>query len=59
MVSRDAVSGQLAGGRLVAVTAPGTPLHRPWHAVTTGRIQSSTALLIDHLLQTGDGGWTR
>jgi LysR family transcriptional regulator, low CO2-responsive transcriptional regulator len=69
LVSRDAVTRQLADGRLVQVAAPGTPLHRPWHAVTVGQPQPGTALLIGHLLDgragtghlpdNGDGGWTR
>jgi DNA-binding transcriptional LysR family regulator len=58
LVSRDAVARQLADGALVAVRAPGTPLRRPWHAVTAGPEQASTALLIDHLLRSADrGGW--
>jgi LysR family transcriptional regulator, low CO2-responsive transcriptional regulator len=40
------------------VRAPGTPLRRPWHAVTAGRAQASTRLLVDHLLDAGrDDGW--
>jgi DNA-binding transcriptional LysR family regulator len=58
LVSRDAVARQLADGGLVVVKAPGTPLRRPWHAVTAGPGQASTALLIDHLLQSpAPGGW--
>jgi len=34
LVSRDAVARQLAEGELVPVVLPGTPLRRPWHAVT-------------------------
>jgi DNA-binding transcriptional LysR family regulator len=56
LVSRDAVTRQLADGSLVQVRAPGTPLRRPWHAVTTGQAQPSTTLLIDHLLAAGEGG---
>jgi DNA-binding transcriptional LysR family regulator len=63
LVSRDAVTGPLADGRLVQVTAPPTPLHRPWHAVTAGPARPSAALLVRHLLDgdpgNGDGGWTR
>jgi LysR family transcriptional regulator, low CO2-responsive transcriptional regulator len=56
LVSRDAVTRRFADGTLVQVKAPGTPLRRPWHAVTTGQAQPSTTLLIDHLLQAGKGG---
>src|SRR5487761_1240495 len=58
LVSRDAVARQLADGGLVVVKAPGTPLRRPWHAVTAGQVPASTALLIGHLLRSADaGGW--
>jgi DNA-binding transcriptional LysR family regulator len=58
LVSGDAVARLLAEGGLVVVKAPGTPLRRPWHAVTAGLEQASTTLLIDHLLQSADpGGW--
>jgi DNA-binding transcriptional LysR family regulator len=58
LVSRDAVARQLADGGLVAVKAPGTPLRRPWHAVTAGQVPASTTLLIGHLLRSADtGGW--
>jgi LysR family transcriptional regulator, low CO2-responsive transcriptional regulator len=56
LVSRDAVTRQFADGSLVQVKAPGTPLRRPWHAVTTAQAQPSTTLLIDHLLAAGEGG---
>lgn len=50
LVSRDAVSRQLENGELQEVTVPGTPLRRPWHAVTHGRQAGATALLVRHLL---------
>lgn len=61
LVSGDAVARQLADGALVVVRAPGTPLRRPWHAVTAGQVQASTTLLIEHLLTAaeGRGGWRR
>ncbi len=57
LVSRDAVSGELADGTLAEVAAPGTPMRRPWHAVTAGQVPASTSLLIEHLLRSGSGGW--
>jgi len=54
LVSRDAVSRQLADGELVEVAVPGTPLSRPWHAVTHRRTPASVELLVEHLL--GDDG---
>ena len=50
LVSRDAVSRQLENGDLLEVPVPGTPLRRPWHAVTHGRQPGATALLVRHLL---------
>jgi DNA-binding transcriptional LysR family regulator len=50
LVSRDAVSRQLDNGGLDEVAVPGTPLRRPWHAVTHGRQPGATALLVRHLL---------
>jgi len=57
LVSRDAVARHLADGGLVVVRAPGTPLRRPWHAVTAGQVPASTALLVDDLLRSAAGGW--
>lgn len=50
LVSRDAVSRQLENGELHEVAVPGTPLRRPWHAVTHGQLPGATALLVRHLL---------
>jgi len=50
LVSRDAVSRQLETGELLQVAVPGTPLRRPWHAVTHSRQPGATALLVRHLL---------
>ena len=50
LVSRDAVSRQLENGELDVVPVPGTPLRRPWRAVTHGRQAGATALLVRHLL---------
>jgi DNA-binding transcriptional LysR family regulator len=51
LVSRDAASRQLLSGELAEVPVPGTPLRRPWHAVTHHRQPGATALLIRHLLE--------
>ncbi len=55
LVSRDAVSRQLQDGDLVEIAVPGTPLRRPWNAVTHGRQPGATALLVRHLLD--HEGW--
>jgi DNA-binding transcriptional LysR family regulator len=57
LVSRDAVARQLDEGELVEVAVPGTPLRRPWHAVTHERRPGATTLLIEHLL--AREGWRR
>lgn len=60
LVHRDAVAPHLTSGELIEVSVPGTPLHRPWHAVTHARASASTSLLLGHLLHnTGDTapGW--
>jgi DNA-binding transcriptional LysR family regulator len=57
LVSRDAVARQLDEGELVEVAVPGTPLRRPWHAVTHERQPGATTLLIEHLL--AREGWRR
>jgi DNA-binding transcriptional LysR family regulator len=54
LVSRDAVSRQVKAGELAEVAVPGTPLRRPWHAVTHGRQPGATALLVRHLLDRED-----
>ena len=54
-LQREAGSGTRAAGEallggLEEVAVPGTPLRRPWHAVTHGRQPGATALLVRHLL---------
>ncbi|WP_395106134.1 LysR family transcriptional regulator [Actinomadura sp. SCN-SB] len=56
LVSRDAIGTELATGRLVIVDAPGTPLDRPWHAVSGATPTPTTLLFVEHLL--GAPGWT-
>lgn len=57
LVSRDAVRTELAHGRLVVIDAPGTPLHRPWHAVAGPAPTATTRLFVGHLLDAP--GWSR
>lgn len=49
LVSRDAVRAHLDSGTLVELPVPGTPLNRPWHAVTNSSPSASTRLLIRHM----------
>lgn len=53
LVSRDAVTDLLADGRLVEVTAPGTPMRRPWHAVAGAYSGAATWLFVRHLRASG------
>lgn len=46
LVSREAVRRPLADGALDICDFPGTPLARPWHAVTGPRPTASTRLLL-------------
>ncbi len=59
LVSRDAVARQLAAGELVQLAVPGTPLRRPWHAVTHQVSPAPITMLIGHLLRHGDDSATR
>lgn len=49
VVSTDAVSLHLRTGELEPVATPGTPLRRPWHAVTTAAPTATTRLFLNHL----------
>jgi LysR family transcriptional regulator, low CO2-responsive transcriptional regulator len=59
LVSREAVTRELTAGDLVVVPLAGTPLRRPWHAVTHARMPASVDLLVAHLLTGRGGGWRR
>lgn len=50
LVSREAVARELEAGELEEVGLPGTPLERPWHAVTHQSVTPTTQLFLDHLL---------
>ncbi len=50
VVSADAVAQHLAGGRLVRVPVRGTPLDRPWHALTSSAPTATTRLFLDHVV---------
>jgi LysR family transcriptional regulator, low CO2-responsive transcriptional regulator len=54
LVPREAVSQRLAAGDLVEIPVPGTPLRRPWRAVTHEAVPAAASLLIAHLLSRGD-----
>jgi DNA-binding transcriptional LysR family regulator len=54
LVPREAVRDRLAAGELVEVPLPGTPLRRPWRAVTHDVVPAAANLLIAHLISHGD-----
>ena len=55
LAPREAVQKHLASSRLQEIPVPGTPLRRPWRAVTHERPPAATALLVRHLIT--NGGW--
>lgn len=54
LVPRQAVSDRLAAGDLVELPVPGTPLRRPWRAVTHEVVPAAAAMLIAHLVKHDD-----
>ena len=50
LVSREAVRHHLDRGELTEVPVPGTPLRRPWRAVTHPLLSPAAALLVGHLV---------
>ena len=55
LISREAVRRHLDSGELVELPVPGTPLRRPWRAVTHARPPAVAALLVRHLVTSE--GW--
>lgn len=55
LVSREGARHYLATGELIEVPVPGTPLRRPWRAVTHERPPAAAELLVGHLI--GRSGW--
>ena len=55
LISREAVRHHLGTGELVEIAVPGTPLRRPWRAVTHQPPPAAAALLVRHLVTSE--GW--
>jgi DNA-binding transcriptional LysR family regulator len=55
VASTDAVARQVAAGELEHRSAPGTPLRRPWHLLTTGTPTAATRLFIQHVTSDNAG----
>jgi len=54
LLSRDAVSAELADGQLAVLTVPGTPLHRDWYLVAQpGPLALAASRLVGHALAGG------
>lgn len=53
LVPREAVRHQLEAGDLAEIPVPGTPLRRPWRAVTHEQFPAAARLLIGHLISHG------
>ena len=53
LISRDAIAGELADGRLVQLPVPGMPMRRPWHAVVGSYSGAATWLFVQHLRSSG------
>ncbi|GGQ75628.1 LysR family transcriptional regulator [Couchioplanes azureus] len=56
LVSADAVTEHLRQGSLQRVPVRGTPLDRPWHAVTTASPTATAALFLEHLTDPDGAG---
>lgn len=55
LVSRDAVAGELAAGRLATLPVPGTPLYRDWYLLAhPGPLPAAAERLVGHVVRTGD-----
>jgi LysR family transcriptional regulator, low CO2-responsive transcriptional regulator len=54
LAPREAVRRHLESGELAEVSVPGTPLRRPWRAVTHEVVPAAAAMLIAHLIKHGD-----
>ncbi|MGF6888206.1 DNA-binding transcriptional LysR family regulator [Nocardia sp. GAS34] len=51
LIHGDAIESPVAAGHLEILRVEGTPLDRPWHAVTTRNPTPPARLFIDHLLR--------
>ncbi|MGI8695383.1 MAG: LysR family transcriptional regulator [Mycobacteriales bacterium] len=56
VVSADAVAHHLRVGDLRTVPVRGTPLNRPWHAVTTAAPTATARLFLSHLIDSAAAG---
>jgi len=57
LVSRQAVQAHLHAATLVELPVQGTPMERPWHAVSHPETTSITAMLVEHMLGHPQQDW--
>ncbi|MEV6324742.1 LysR family transcriptional regulator [Nocardia sp. NPDC051787] len=56
LIHSDAISQDLENGALRVLPVEGTPLDRPWHAITTRTPTPTTRLFLTHLLDPAEVG---
>ncbi len=56
LIHSDAISHEVGQGVLRVLPVPGTPLDRPWHAVTSRTPAPATRLFLSHLLDPAEVG---
>ncbi|WP_236566773.1 LysR family transcriptional regulator [Nocardia sp. CY41] len=56
LIHSDAISQDLENGVLRVLPVDGTPLDRPWHAITTRTPTPTTRLFLTHLLDSAEVG---
>jgi DNA-binding transcriptional LysR family regulator len=56
VVSGDAVAHHIAAGQLQCLTVRGTPLDRPWHAVTSAAPTATATLFLRHVTNRDHAG---
>lgn len=56
LIHSDAIEADLESGALRVIPIDGTPLDRPWHAITTRTPTPTTRLFISHILDPAEVG---
>ncbi|WP_228788443.1 LysR family transcriptional regulator [Nocardia puris] len=56
LIHSDAVADHLDSGALEVIPVPGTPLARPWHAITTRTPTPTTRLFLAHIMDPAEVG---
>ncbi|MET7770643.1 LysR family transcriptional regulator [Nocardia sp. NPDC005366] len=56
LIHSDAIEQDLESGALLILSIDGTPLDRPWHAITTRTPTPTTRLFVSHILDPAEVG---